>query len=118
MSHTRFKVNPHSIFFLNVAPVSSKAFLDIQTTIKCGLTLERVRDITGECRASETSKMEHFVIIINSFQPLAIIMDRSTLDVAAALDPPLGMIKTYSQMHRADKYLQHRSIIWPVSQNS
>ena len=88
MSHTRFKVNPHSIFFLNVAPVSSKAFLDIQTTIKCGLTLERVRDIRGECRASETSKMEHFVIIINSFQPLAIIMDRSTLDVAAALDLP------------------------------
>ena len=24
------------------------------------------------------------------------------------------MIKTYSQMHRTDKYSQHSSIIWPV----
>ena len=24
------------------------------------------------------------------------------------------MIKTYNQMHRTDKYLQHSSIIWPV----
>ena len=24
------------------------------------------------------------------------------------------MIRTHSQMHRADKYLQHSSIIWPV----
>ena len=24
------------------------------------------------------------------------------------------MIRTYSQMHRTDKYLQHTSIIWPI----
>ena len=24
------------------------------------------------------------------------------------------MIRTYSQMHRTDKYSQHSSIIWPV----
>ena len=24
------------------------------------------------------------------------------------------MIRTYSQMHRTDKYSQHRSVIWPV----
>ena len=28
------------------APVSSKEFLDIQTTIECGFTLKRVRDMT------------------------------------------------------------------------
>ena len=27
------------------------------------------------------------------------------------------MIRTYSQMHRGDKYSQHSSIIWPVSLN-
>ena len=27
------------------------------------------------------------------------------------------MIKTYSQMHRTDKYSQHSSIIWPVWPN-
>ena len=27
------------------------------------------------------------------------------------------MIRTYSQMHRADNYSQHSSIIWPVWRN-
>ena len=43
----------------------------------------------GGSRAAATSKMEHFVIIVNGFQPLTIITKRSILDVAAALDPPL-----------------------------
>ena len=29
----------------DIEPVSSKAFLDIQATIECGLTLKRVRDM-------------------------------------------------------------------------
>ena len=33
--------------------------------------------------------MEHFVIIVNGFQPLTIITKRSNLDVATALDPSL-----------------------------
>ena len=32
--------------------------------------------------------MEHFVIIINGFQPLTIITKTSILDVAAVLDAP------------------------------
>ena len=40
-------------------------------------------------RAAATSKVERFVIIVHGFQSLAIITKRSTLDVAAALDPPL-----------------------------
>ena len=38
-----------------------------------------------------TSKMELFVIIVNSFQLLNIITKCSILDVAAALDPPLPL---------------------------
>ena len=38
--------------------------------------------------------MERFVIIINGFQPLAIITKRSILDVAAVLDPPLSTAKS------------------------
>ena len=45
--------------------------------------------LRGESRAAATSKMEHFVIIVNGFQPLSIITKRSILDVAAALDPPM-----------------------------
>ena len=33
--------------------------------------------------------MEHFVIIVNEFQPLTIITKLSILDVAAVLDLPL-----------------------------
>ena len=36
-----------------------------------------------------TSKMEHFVIIINDWKLLSIITKRSILDAAAALDPSL-----------------------------
>ena len=43
----------------------------------------------GGSRAAATSKMECFVIIVNSFQPLTIIAKQSLLDVAATLDPPL-----------------------------
>ena len=39
-----------------------------------------------------TSKIERFVIIVDSFQPLTIITKRSLLDVAAALDPPLPSV--------------------------
>ena len=43
----------------------------------------------GGSRTAATSKMERFVIIVNSFQPLTIITKHSILDVAAVLDPPL-----------------------------
>ena len=35
------------------------------------------------------SKMEHFVIIVNGFQPLTIITKSAILEVAVVLDPPL-----------------------------
>ena len=47
----------------------------------------------GGSRAAATFKMECFVIIVNGFQALTIMTNRSILDVAAALDPPLGLTK-------------------------
>ena len=38
-----------------------------------------------------TSKMEHFVIIVNGWKPLTIITKSSILDVTAVLDPPLSI---------------------------
>ena len=43
----------------------------------------------GGSRAPATSKVELFVIIVNSWKPLTVITKGSTLDVAAVLDPPL-----------------------------
>ena len=51
----------------------------------------------GGSRTTAKSKMEPFVIIVNGFQPLAIIIKRSILDVAAVLDPPLNDIFKYLQ---------------------
>ena len=45
--------------------------------------------LRGGSKAAATSRMEHFVIIVNGFHPLTIIIKRSILDVAVALDPPL-----------------------------
>ena len=45
----------------------------------------------GGSRTAATSKMEHFVIIVNGWKPLIIITKRSILDVTAALDSPLIM---------------------------
>ena len=50
---------------------------------------KRVWKFRGGSRVAAASKMECFVIIVNSFQPLTIITKHSILDVAAALDPPL-----------------------------
>ena len=43
----------------------------------------------GGSRTAATSKMEHFLITVNGFQPLIIITKCSILDIAAGLDPPL-----------------------------
>ena len=43
----------------------------------------------GGSRAAGTSKMEWFVIIVNGWKPLTIIVKYSILDVPTALDPPL-----------------------------
>ena len=40
-------------------------------------------------RSDVTSKMEHFVIIVNGWKPLTIITKSSIFDVAVVLDPPL-----------------------------
>ena len=40
-----------------------------------------------------TSKIEHFVIIINGLKPLTIITKSSILDVAAVLDPSLQPLR-------------------------
>ena len=45
----------------------------------------------GGSGSTATSKMEHFVIIVNSWKPLTITTKCSILDVAAVLDPPLQL---------------------------
>ena len=57
------------------------------------------KEIKGDPRASATSKLDRFVIIVNGFQPLTIITKRYILDVAAALDPPLE-IKLYRRARK------------------
>ena len=51
-----------------------------------------IKELRGGSRAAATSKMECFVIIVNSWKPLTIITKHFILDVAAVLDPPLGLL--------------------------
>ena len=48
----------------------------------------------GEPMAAATSKMERFVIIVNDWKLLTIIIKRSTLNVAAVLHLPLSLLFT------------------------
>ena len=57
----------------------------------------------GGSRTAATSKMEHFVIIVNSRKPLTIIPKRSILDVAAALDPPLPTVQYYISIWKSNE---------------
>ena len=53
-------------------------------------------------RTAATSKMEHFVIIVNDWKKLIIITIGSILDVVASLDPPLlgpGNLSTVKPFH-------------------
>ena len=43
----------------------------------------------GGSRTAATSTMEHFVIIVNDWKTLTIIIKSFILDVSAVLDPPL-----------------------------
>ena len=45
---------------------------------------------TDRSRTAATSKMGHFVIIINGWKPLTIITKSSILGVTTVLDPPLN----------------------------
>ena len=39
---------------------------------------------------------------------------QATIECGFTLKRVRDMIRTYSQMHRTDKYSQHSSIVWPV----
>ena len=49
----------------------------------------------GGSRTAATSKMKHFVIVVNGFQPLTSITKSSILDIAAVLDPPLERVISF-----------------------
>ena len=54
-----------------------------------GFSLELMNEVRGGSRTAATSKMKHFVIMVNGWKTLTIITKRSILDAAAVLDPPV-----------------------------
>ena len=66
----------------------------------CPVAVCFIAIISGDgSRAAATSKMEHFVIIVNGWKPLTITTKQSILDVAAALDQPLILIDVFSELY-------------------
>ena len=76
---------------------------NLQWYILISFLLFPLKFIRGRSRAAATSKMERFVIIVNSVQPLTIITKRSIFNVAAALDPPLILRNTSSVIANHEK---------------
>ena len=80
-----FKDFIYSIRMRKACLLISRIFLHVGWNI--GIEWSR-----GGSKAAATSKMKYVVIIVNGWKPLTIITKNSILDVAAALDPPLGRI--------------------------
>ena len=55
----------------------------------------------GGSRTAATSKMEHFVIIVNGCKPLSVITKSPILDVAAVLNPPPILELSHMYLERA-----------------
>ena len=59
-------------------------------------------------------------VAVTETSDFAPVLSKEFLDIQATIECGLtlkggcDMIRTYSQMHRTDKYSQHSSIIWPV----
>ena len=68
--------------------------------------------IRGGSRTAVTSKMEHFVIIVNGWKPLINITKISILDVAAVLDSPLSIIT-----HSSNKTKTNSQPLRPTREN-
>ena len=78
---------------------------EILHSLKAFLRICFADQLRGGSRAAATSKMERFVIIVNGFQPLAIVTKCSISDVAAALDPPLQLSSKVTRQDHCRKFL-------------
>ena len=65
----------------------------------------------GGSRTAASSKMEHFVMIVDGCKPLTVITKCSILDVAAVLDPPL----TFSKRRALREHKSHFRERWYVN---
>ena len=61
----------------------------------------------GGSRTAATSKMECLVIIVNGWKPLTIITKHFILDVAAVLDPSLGLQTAQQMKFSINDFLTH-----------
>ena len=79
----------HSLIKNISSPSGDRLLREIKLVINCRKSLSLPDVLRGGSGTAATSKIEHFVIIVNGWKPLAIIKKYSILDVAAVLDPPL-----------------------------
>ena len=84
---------------------------------KAGAKLKALTSIRDGSRTAATSKVGHFVIIVNGWKSLAIMSKHSILGVAAVLDPPLR-VATYMNIEKMyliiNAFFRHNLIIVPL----
>ena len=76
-----------------------------------------------ECSFTNYMVVGSSPVAVTETSDFAAVSSKELLDIQATIECGFtlkrvrDMIRTYSQMHHADKYSQHSSIIWPVWQN-
>ena len=68
--------------------------------------------VVGSSPFAVTYTSDFQPVLINEFPDI-----QATIEYGFTLKRVRDMIRTYSQMHRTDKYSQHSSFIWPVRLN-
>ena len=97
----------------NIAP-SYECKQNLESWNICGHLRSQNSIDRGGSRTAATSKMERFVLIVNSCQPLTIITKCCILDVAAVSDPPLIDVPSWlvRSTFLINRFVRNRSIVF------
>ena len=129
ISRTSFRMNPHSIVCLNVMELLARSrhhiwSLSDSNMIRTHNHLVRKRTLNHLAKLAKWLSYFVSTYLCDKYDTylydMAPASSKELLDIQAnyrVMRLVSDMITIYSQMHRTDKYSQHRSIIWPVGLN-
>ena len=139
MSPTHFRVNPHSI----VAWMTRKSLLEARVwihsemrrwhehTVKCTVQISTQNTAQSFDQFGQMFECSFKNYVVLGSNPVAVTLPsdfapasskefvdiQATIDCGFTMKCVCDMTRTYSQMHRTDKYSEQSSIIWSVWPN-
>ena len=104
----------------DIAPISSKKFLDIHSTLEHRFTLKHLLWLCGWVFLYELISRGSNLVTVTWISGIAHVSSKELLDIQATIECRRtlkcirDMMITYSQMNLLDKYSQHSPFTWSV----